>query len=495
MPDYTVHRHRVNKQNNYLVTVITPVYNAESFLEKSIDSVLNQTLGKNHIEYILIDDCSTDGSREILLNQWKKYEYMTVALLDCNSGSPGLPRNVGMRLATAPYVTFLDADDWLDPDGLQVLYHILEKTGDPYVVGRTIKVEDGRTSIIGEHQCSKERRSVPPLSIPHIFNHLGPPSKMMRTSFIREQQVSFPEMKFAEGKQFFMDVLVKCKTISTTISPICYVNRLSKTKTTRLTNQTNILEKTKYNLHVVEYILRQKYNIEIEKEMLTRIYEFDLLRGLLTTPHFQKTKLKLLYYYKIRRIIMKTKQLSYDVSEGFFHPIHKIIFDLILTKKYRSVTKLLEWERTVKVKDIKIIHNKPYIVAPFLPKDYQHIPILIFINWYKHDLQENRMYLYFHAYGDFKHSIVDVLLRDLTNLHHDHTLQVKMKENGEGVVDFDFDMLNRLPAANYSIFIRYNDYMRTNIRLQKTFELKKRYKGREFIFFRTPYSNIALKVF
>jgi glycosyltransferase involved in cell wall biosynthesis len=493
-PAYWVYEPEVDASCEYLVTVITPVYNGETFLIKSIESVINQTIGFNHLQYILIDDCSTDRSKEILLEYQRRYPNITVVTLDCNSGSPGFPRNIGIELASSPYITFLDADDWLDPSGLQVLYEILEETGDPYAVGRTIKVENGGTRIIGEHQCCKERRSVPPISIPHIFNHLGPTARMMRTSFIKAKQMLFPEMRFAEDKQFFMDVLANCETISTTTKPIYYVNRLNETRETRLTNQTNILQKTKYNLQVVQYILRKNYHTDLEKMIVNRIYEYDLLRGLFTTPHFQKTRLKLFYYMKFKQILRTTNKLSYDLSENFMQPMNKVIYGLIRDRKYRTVTKLLNWERSEKIKQIVVKNNKPHLVVPFLEEKYKYIPLPLYVTFSEHSRQGNHCLLHVEIHGDRIHTVSDVLIRDLKNAHNEYIVPVTIQENGKGKVTVKLDELTTLAPANYSIFIRYNDYMKVNIRQLEKNEFIHQHGARKFTFYCTSYSNVAVRI-
>ncbi|WP_368985471.1 glycosyltransferase family 2 protein [Caldifermentibacillus hisashii] len=490
--DFTIHQK--SKKRDYLVTVITPVYNGEAFLKKSIESVLNQSLSFHKIEYILIDDCSTDRSRNLLLDYGKRYDNISVVSLECNSGSPSHPRNIGIKLASAPYITFLDADDWFHPNGLQVLYEILEETGDPYVVGRTMKVESGKIQVIGEHQCCKERRSVSPFSIPHIFHHLGPTARMIRTSFIREHQISFPEMKFAEDKLFFIDVLTNCKRISTTTKPIYYVNRLDETKKTRLTNQTNILQKTNYNLQVVHYTLSRKFNTEIEKMIINRIYEFDFMRRFFTTPHFQRTRWKLLYYYKFRQMLKPAKKLSYNLSETFMQPIHIVIYDLIQKGKYRSVTKLLEWEQSVKVKEVTIRNGKPYFVTPLLEEKYKYIPVPFYVAFKKHFCQGGKYILYFHVYGDNVQAITDVLIREGKNAHNEVVLPVSVDKNGEGWVELHLDAFKNLSAGHYSIFVRYNDYMKMNIRQHEKNEIKHQLDNREFNFYQSSFSNVALRV-
>lgn len=119
-----------------------------------------------------------------------------------NTGSPGLPRNIGIELATSKYLTFLDADNWLDLKGIEVLYNILEDSNDDYVVGKTIKVETKGKSVIGKFASIKERRNISPFDFPHFFYHMGPTAKMMKLSPLKEHNIRFPEMKFAEDKLF-----------------------------------------------------------------------------------------------------------------------------------------------------------------------------------------------------------------------------------------------------------------------------------------------------
>src|SRR4051812_47114422 len=178
-----------NERNPTVVSVITPVYNAENYLRKTIDSVVNQSLGMDQIEYILIDDCSTDSSREILLKYSSRFTNILVVFLKRNTGTPGRPRNIGIELAQSKFITFLDADDWLEPNGLEVLATILTETGDDYAVGKTIQVQSKGSQIVGEHESCKERRNVSPFSIPHIFQHLGPRARMVKSSVLKDYQI------------------------------------------------------------------------------------------------------------------------------------------------------------------------------------------------------------------------------------------------------------------------------------------------------------------
>ncbi|MGM0902898.1 MAG: glycosyltransferase family 2 protein [Bacillota bacterium] len=486
------HKFEQNRPNSR-VTVITPVYNAEKFLRKTIDSVINQSLGMESIEYILVDDHSTDSTRDILLEYSSKFENIIAIFMKNNSGTPGRPRNIGMEHATSPYITFLDADDWLEPNGLEVLHRILEETGDDYVVGKTIKVERKKTSTIGEHESCRERRSVSPFSIPHIFNHLGPRARMFRTNIIRENHIQFPEMKFAEDKQFFIDILIHSKSISTTKVPIYYLNRLDNSQT-RLTNQTNILQKTDCNLKVIRYILDKDIDINKKKLILNRLYEFDSINRFFMTPHYEKTKLKRLYYTKFNKVIKTTQSLEYEIADEFMIPTNKVKYDLLRTKKYRDLEKLVIWEKNEKVKEVYIRDQLPYTVAPITNENNKYIRIPMYATLLDDSFNMDMYSLKFKVYGDHLDNITDVLFQKWNDAHVEFTVPVNVDSDGNGLLKVSLEQLSKFPASSYSVFLRYNDYMKTNIRKTDQTPLIHQYNDLEFSLIQTSYSNIALKI-
>lgn len=101
------------------ISVIIPVFNAEIYLKRCLDSVLNQTL--RDIEVICIDDCSTDSSFEILQDFAKMDARLTILRNVKNIGQ-GLTRNKGIDLAKGEYIAFVDCDDWIEADMYQTLY-------------------------------------------------------------------------------------------------------------------------------------------------------------------------------------------------------------------------------------------------------------------------------------------------------------------------------------------------------------------------------------
>lgn len=107
-----------------LVSVVMPVYNGEKYIQKAVESVLNQDVS---LELIIIDDGSTDRTEEILA-KYRSHEKLRYLKNKKNIGVSG-SRNRGVREAAGTYVAFLDADDWWEKDKLKQQLALLKKTG------------------------------------------------------------------------------------------------------------------------------------------------------------------------------------------------------------------------------------------------------------------------------------------------------------------------------------------------------------------------------
>jgi len=107
------------------VSVIIPCYNSEEYIDRCLKSVTSQTIGIEHLQIIVVDDVSTDGTFKKLL--WWKERFpkeITVVSYKENMRQGGA-RNVGIQLADGEYIGFVDSDDWIEPDMYERLF---EKT-------------------------------------------------------------------------------------------------------------------------------------------------------------------------------------------------------------------------------------------------------------------------------------------------------------------------------------------------------------------------------
>ncbi|WP_195939935.1 glycosyltransferase family 2 protein [Romboutsia sp. 1001713B170131_170501_G6] len=128
--------------NEALVSIITPVYNAERFLGDTIKSIQNQTY-KNW-ELVLVDDCSKDGSADMIKEFQAKDDRIRYIKLEKNSGA-SVSRNTGIKNAKGRFIAFVDSDDIWQPEKLkiQIEYMLENKLGFTFTSYRYMK-EDGR---------------------------------------------------------------------------------------------------------------------------------------------------------------------------------------------------------------------------------------------------------------------------------------------------------------------------------------------------------------
>ena len=103
---------------NNKISIIVPVYNAEDYLKRCLDSLINQTY--KNIEIIIIDDSSTDNSKEIIKKYASKDNRIRTFFSEINQGV-SKSRNIGLKSFFGDYVLFMDSDDYLKDDALEIM--------------------------------------------------------------------------------------------------------------------------------------------------------------------------------------------------------------------------------------------------------------------------------------------------------------------------------------------------------------------------------------
>lgn len=126
---------------NSLVSIVTPVYNVEQFLRQNIESVLSQTY--TNFEMLLVDDCSTDGSRAILEEYAVKDSRIKPIFLNENSGA-AVARNAAIEKSSGRFIAFIDSDDVWRPEKLaiQIKYMKSNKYGFTYTKYERIREDN-----------------------------------------------------------------------------------------------------------------------------------------------------------------------------------------------------------------------------------------------------------------------------------------------------------------------------------------------------------------
>lgn len=123
-----------------MVSVIMLTYNREKMISRAVESILNQTY--KEFEYIIVDNGSTDQSG-VIADQYAKQD-KRVKVLHINRSNIGIGRNTGLDACTGEYVTFIDDDDWVEPDMLEFLHQLaLQYDADISLCG-SVKEIDGK---------------------------------------------------------------------------------------------------------------------------------------------------------------------------------------------------------------------------------------------------------------------------------------------------------------------------------------------------------------
>ncbi|XVQ09853.1 glycosyltransferase family 2 protein [Spirillospora sp. CA-255316] len=178
------------------VSVIVPVFNCRPSVGRALRSVYDQSIGRDAMEVIAVDDGSTDGSAEEL-DRWAERWPELRVVHQPNSGGPGGPRNTGLERATGEYVFFLDADDHLGREALERMCAMADENGTDVVIGRYVGV--GR-------KAPRFDRDVPRTTVlapdPPVYDSLSV-LKLFRRSLVEGLGLRFPEGQFSHEDQLF----------------------------------------------------------------------------------------------------------------------------------------------------------------------------------------------------------------------------------------------------------------------------------------------------
>lgn len=124
------------------ISVIIPCYNVKDMVSECLDSIVDQTIGLEHLEIILVDDASTDETVSVLKKYEEKYPDNIMLVLCEKNGRQGTARNIGLSYATGDFISFVDFDDWIHPDMYKVLVDIMNKNECDVVQFRYMETKD-----------------------------------------------------------------------------------------------------------------------------------------------------------------------------------------------------------------------------------------------------------------------------------------------------------------------------------------------------------------
>jgi glycosyltransferase involved in cell wall biosynthesis len=183
------------------VSIIIPVYNVEKFILKTVESVINQDY--KNVEIILVDDGSPDNSAQIIDELAEKDN--RIICLHKENGGVSSASNAGLKIATGEYVTFIDGDDWVEPNYISYLLNLVEKN--KCEIGMNINnFSDYSMNSSDKEYVVKAEKAIEWIYLGDIFVAVW--NKIYKMSFLKDNHILFDEkIWYGEGMLFNIDCL------------------------------------------------------------------------------------------------------------------------------------------------------------------------------------------------------------------------------------------------------------------------------------------------
>lgn len=313
-----------------LISVIIPVYNAEKYIKRAVESVLMQTY--REIEVIIVDDGSTDGSVSVCTS----IDDVRIKVIRQENAGPAQARNTGLENANGEFVCFLDADDYLEPNFIEVLYKGILQV-DISICGYNVVSQESKKITVYK---PREEIVTSTVAVDRVLHQKSVSgflwNKMFRKSIILKNNLHFMPsifvgedllfvlyyLSFAVNAMFIKDVLYNYIYIETSIS-----HNIDNRKLTLLDTYSeaytifddNGYKKSILSLYMAHYL--SFYELLDNKDMIQR-----KLEKFIDTYNISEQQ--------IIKVLKKTDKLKYKVYRSNKH------FFVALMKLYRILKKL-----------------------------------------------------------------------------------------------------------------------------------------------------------
>ncbi len=328
------------------VSVIIPVYNAENFLKRCLDSVCNQTL--SDIEIICINDCSTDKSVEIL----KQYNVKIINLEE-NKGA-AYARNIGIEQACGEYLGFVDSDDYIAPDFYEKLY---SKSGADIIKGSYKYYDSG---YINEDLNKKIKIYKNNFSYEFC-------SAIYKTSLIKENKIIFPNLRDMEDPVFALFCAKNAKNIETVDDAYINICAHSDSQTAQKPSFNRICDKLKGLSQIINLV--NSFNTQNNGGNFVCALWFFITAGVIEKVDFN-TKL-----YLSKELLSLYENIR-DKESFFYHlrELSPLLYKCFKEKNQENLVfyvknKTIE-DNLIKIKELELSNKKLSEYNDFLIRNY-----------------------------------------------------------------------------------------------------------------------------
>lgn len=295
-----------------LICVIVPVYNAEKYLDKCIESVLSQTY--KNLEIILIDDGSPDNCPQIC-DKWAKNDGR-IKVIHKENGGVSSARNAGLDKITGEYITFIDSDDWIEQDYISTLLENALTTGaDVVVYSFTFENLQGDAEKITTQSGIFEKNDI---VSNYLLDKIRPEAcgKLINSQIIKS--IRFDEsFGYAEDLLFNYEVFKQCTKISCINShKYHYLQESGNSSTTAV-----ITENRANAYKIFEKILLD--NAEKSELYPAAVWRFTVAVLAILSRVMRDRQISEKYYYEIVNAVLKYKKSIFRNS--LISTRHKLI--------------------------------------------------------------------------------------------------------------------------------------------------------------------------
>lgn len=242
--------------NNFTFSIIMAIYNTEQYLSEAIDSIINQTFGLDKIQIILVNDGSTDKSKEICDYYIEKYPENIFYLYQHNQGQ-SVARNNGLKIAKGRYVNFLDSDDKLNLNTLEDVYNLFLEFDDlidvTVIPRHNFGIVNGPTFLNYKFKTTR---------IVDIYEEYDFPQHSISAAFIRRSAISEnfnPNVIISEDALLINKIILKkCKYGVVSTAKYLYRKRVEQNSTIDTKKFNKLYFIPRMNMYFLELI---KYSI------------------------------------------------------------------------------------------------------------------------------------------------------------------------------------------------------------------------------------------
>lgn len=236
-----------------LISVIVPIYNVEAYLSRCIESIIFQTY--SNLEIILVDDGSPDNCGKICDEYAKKDN--RICVIHKKNGGHSSARNEGISVFKGAYVMFVDSDDYLSVDCVELLYSRLVIDNSDIAVGNYVKVFENDAIRDGYKKCPNDcvisRDYVLDSFHPHLI-FVSSWGKLYKREIIKN--IAYPSLICGEDSWVFGEIIDQCDRISFINKALYYYYQRSNS-IVHSPNERTILDSISADLHIVEYLVKE----------------------------------------------------------------------------------------------------------------------------------------------------------------------------------------------------------------------------------------------